>query len=140
MIRLRAAFANSIQHNLRCGVGLPGSSIANLIAAEPESTIHLTHRFLDRRGQEFQHAITFGMSGEIIDVLEAIEVDADDAQWLARAPAARTIRLNGCNEGASIVKPGEGVGDREPVQLGLGLAHLVDQCSHHDADGKFSHP
>src|SRR5262245_42690118 len=81
-----------------------------LVAGEPGAQIVLAYRRLQDRSDRAQRAVTRLVSIRVVDFLQAIEVEHDDAD---RGPGARRVRETGFElpiERATVRQPGQRIG------------------------------
>ena len=102
-----------------CAIVAPGAHREDdeLVAAHAGHGVRLADDRLEAPGQRLQHEITGAMPAYVVHVLEAVEVDRDEGERLARTPRAAERLLDAIVEQHTVRKAGEWVAERFRVSV-----------------------
>jgi len=98
-----------------------GQDDGELLAAHAAEHVGAAQVLQAGAGQRPDHLVADGVAVGVVDILEAVDVEHDDAEVRVVAPVAFQFRLAEGEETAPVVAAGEGVGAGEVDQF-LGLA------------------
>ena len=84
-------------------------------------------RRADRRAELAQDLVAGAMAETIVDALEAVDVEIDDAERRKRATRARALELDRAFEAAPVEQPGQTVAARQGLERAPIATHLRDQ-------------
>jgi len=140
-IRARAVFADPRHHCCRLLGRTAGEQQRELIAADAKSAVQArADRLAYRPAQLLQDEIAGAVPGAIVDLLEVVEVDVDQAQRHRCAPGARPIVLDRFLERAAVPQPGQHVGPRQREHLEVVAVDLAHQRGNQQAAHDLGQP
>ena len=96
------------------------------VAAEPRDGVGLPHRGREPRRHLLEQPIAGAMAAQVVDVLEAIEVEAQHRDLLVRPPRPRQLLLEPVAEQDPVRQLGQRVVGRHEADLRLGACALGD--------------
>src|SRR5690606_4006229 len=67
-------------------------------------------------GELLQHEVARRMAPGVVELLEEVDVVEREAEWIAVASRPFDLSREPLVEVLPVVRPGQGVGDREPVE------------------------
>ena len=102
-----------------------GQDDDELVAPVAGDRVDLAEFLAQQRRDRLEHLVADEVSERVIDVLEAVDIEHDDAEEVAVALAAGDLGIRDGERVAAVVHPGELVGDREPFELLERLAQLA---------------
>ena len=112
---LRSAWRRRPDERCRALVA-PGSDREDdeLVAADARDRVRLAHDRLEPARERLQHAVACAVTADVVDVLEAVEVDRDERERLARPSRAAERLLDAVVEQHAVGQPGQRVADEPP--------------------------
>ena len=104
----------------RRGAGNAGQQDGELVAAEPRHHLLVVQQGADARGKGLQSLVAGGVSEQIVDLLEAVEIEAEDAEALARREGSDFL-IDARVEIGAVRQAGQRVVMRQEMDVLLGM-------------------
>ena len=114
-------------------LGQPGLDDRKLVAAEPRDRVGLADHGLEARRGLLEQRVAGGVAAHVVDLLEAIEVEAQHRDLVAVAPRPRQRLLEAVAEQHAVGQAGQRVVVGHEPDLRLGRLALGDVADRRDA-------
>ena len=133
--RVGLARAQRLQDALRQASGrrgvLAGHQDGELVAAEPRHHLGVVELGRDDAGDGLQHRVSGGVAEQVVDLLEAVEVEAEHRELAVARVSRPDLKVEPLAEANPVGESREGVMVGQEMDLALGLA-AGSQVAHGD--------
>ena len=108
------------------GSGRPGTMMANSSPPRRASIWSSWSTPATQRATDLQQRVAGGMAEQVVDLLEAVEVDAQQRHWPPPAASHRDLAVELAVEAAAVGQPGQRIVLGEVAQIGFRLLARAD--------------